>query len=616
VRREPATSARSPDAVPYPPPLGSSIPPPPAPPEDAGPGRLSPQSVLLGAGAVAVVAAGAATSTDGAAGTSRLVVAALAAVATVASVRAGRRRLRTTEEVLAATAAVLALMAATTATRTLDVPLLAGLVAGFLVVSRVGRTAVTWPVAAWMAAQLAVLAGPAGARLHPAAHVAVVLGTALAGLLIAGSARRAVAVVALVTTVPWWVAGVAEAQRLAWSADAAGWARAAAAGLLAVAAAALLATRSRRTLRPLFGPRPAVPVLSGVVAGAGVAGALSGAGPVGVPTTGYLGLALAAVVAERASTRPGAVVRPAGLAAASTLAGLAVVELSIDGRWAALALLLALAALPALLVAARQPADRPGALPVAVGCLAGATVLAHAGGVFAADRAGTILLVLALATLGAATLLREHRSEVPLAVTGTVVGALALALPGDSSSAAAPLAVLGAALTGYGTLAHRRSARAVGCAALVAAAWLTAAAAEVAALEAWTLPAAAGLLLFSGRRLADAPSWSAWGPALLTGYVPSVLLAVLEPGVGRLLLVVAAATLTTTAASRWDVQAPFVVGAGALVVVALGRLVEALPWPALIAVAAAGTVLVGMGASYENRRGQARAAVGRVADMR
>jgi len=82
------------------------------------------------------------------------------------------------------------------------------------------------------------------------------------------------------------------------------------------------------------------------------------------------------------------------------------------------------------------------------------------------------------------------------------------------------------------------------------------------------------------------------------------------------LLVVAAATLTTTAATGWGVRAPFLVGAGTLAVVAVGRLVAVLPVPGLVAFAVAGAVLLGVGASYESRRRQAREAIASVADMR
>jgi hypothetical protein len=571
--------------------------------------------VLLGSGALVVVAAGAASLSDvGAVG--RGLVAVLAGAAAAGSVGADRRQLRATAEVLAGSAAVLAVIASWSPAGAGHALVLAGLAALLLALRPVSPSIVAWPVAAWLVAQLGVLSALHPIEFRSLPHVAAVLGTALAGLLVTGVGRRPVAVVALGTTAPWWAAGVLEGQGLLWADGTGGGSRALAAALLVAAAAALLAVRSRRLVRPLLGPRPAVPVLCGLVAGAGVAGALSAGGPAGVPAVGYLGLALAALVASVASPRPDAVLRPAGLSAASTLTGLAVAQLLGDARWGALALLLVAAAVPALLVAARQPADRPGALPVAVGCLAGAGLLADAARALTPRQAAWCLLALAVASLSGAGLLRRQHPELPLAVAGTVVGGVGLLVIGYGPALAPPLAVLGAALTGYGTVAGRRGARAAGCAALVAAAWLIAATAGMTVVEAWSLPAAAGLLLFSGRRLADAPSWPSWGPALAAAFVPSGTLAVVEPGTLRLLLVVAAATLATTLGAVRAVQAPFVVGAVSLVAVAVGRLVAALPWPGLVAVAGAGVLLLAIGAGYEQRRRQAAAAVGHVTDMR
>ena len=614
--------------VAYPPPLGGPVTPPPAPPEaETGPGEASPQGVLLGAGAVAVVAAGAASLLVGGP-VGRGLVAVLACVAAGVSVLVGRRDLRTTEEVLAGCAAVLAVIAAYRAGGGWSpwvLAVLAGLLLGLGRLAqlarpgREGRSAAAWSISAWATAQLAVLALLGALRSGSAPHGAAVLGTALAGLLVAGVGRRSVAKVALVSTAPWWVVGVVQGLRLVWAARTDDEWRTGIAALVVAAAAGLVLVRYRRLLRPLLGPRAGVPVLAGLVAGTAVAGALSATGPIGVPLTGYLGLGLAALVAALAPTARESVVRPAGLTTATTLAALAVGQLLASGRWPALSLLLAVAALPALLVAARQPVDRPGALPVAVGCLAGSVLLADAGRVLTPGTAGTLLLVLAVASLAVATLLREHRSEYPLALTGAVVGLIALAVPGHWAAASPQLAVLGAALTGYGTVAGRDGARAAGCTALAGAAWLTAAGADVTVPEAWTLPAALALLLYAGPRLADAPSWSSWGPGLVTAFAPSVFLAVVQPGLTRVLLVVAAATGTTLAAvllTRQGVQAPFVVGAGSLVTVAVGRLIDVLPWPGLAAVAVAGALLLAVGAGYEHRRQQALGALARVADMR
>ncbi|GAB3346873.1 SCO7613 C-terminal domain-containing membrane protein [Modestobacter lapidis] len=601
--------------APYPPAPDQPRPAGAAPPEsETGPGRVSPQSVLLGAGAVAVVAAGAASLPVGGP-VGRGLVAVLACVAAALSLTAGRRGLRTTEEVLAGCTAVLAVIAAHSSDGGWSPLVLAALAAALLVLGLLGRAAATWPVSSWATAQVAVLTALGDLSGGSGPHAAAVLGTALFGLLVAWRGRRSVAVVALLSTAPWWLGGVLEGLGVAWAGNTDAATRTGAAALVMAVAAGLLTVRSRRELRPFLGPHRTVPVLTGLVAGAAAAGALSAAGPVGVPLTGYLGLALAVVVAAVASPRPESVLRPAGLIAASTLTALAVGQLLAAGRWPALALLLVAAALPALLVAARQPVDRPVALPVAVGCLAGAVLLGDTGDVLGPALAGTLLLGLAVASLGVATLLRWERPEPPLAVTGAVVGVVGLVVSGHWESAAPQLAVLGVALTGYGTIAERNGARAAGCAALVGAAWLTARGADAGVAEAWTLPVAAALLLYAGPRLADAPSRSSWGPGLIAGFGPSVALTLVHPGVVRVLLVVAAATLTTVLATRWGVQAPFLVGAGSLVVVSVGRLVDALPWPGLAAVAAAGACLLAVGAGYEHRRQQARGALARVGDM-
>ncbi|WP_138760288.1 SCO7613 C-terminal domain-containing membrane protein [Modestobacter altitudinis] len=603
----------------YPPPLGRALPPPPAPPADEGLRRVTPQQVLLAAGAVAVVVAGAASLSL----TGRLVSTVLALAAAAASVRSARRGLRASEETLAIAAVSLSVLG-DRATSTDRGVLVLGLLAGlWWLLGRVARSTVTWPVAAWLTAQFAVLTALTGGEPAAPAQVAAVLGTAVAGLLVAVRARRPVAGTALVTAAPWWVTGVVQGLHLVWTTPSGS--AAALVGLLLVAAAgALLALRRRPSLRRLLGPRPAVPVLAGAVTGAAVAGVLQALGPAGGPAAGYLGLATAALVGQFASPHPRSLVRPAGLAVAATATGASVVQLLAEGHGTALALLLLTAAAPAVLVAARQPVDRPGALPVTVGCLAGSALLAEADGSLAPGWTGPLLLTLAVVALAAATLERHSRAEVPLAVSAVVVGVVAVAhvgRTGDAAAASVALAVLGAALVGYADRTSRAPARAGGCAALVGAAWLAIGDAGVRVPEAYTLPLAAVLLLYAGRRLRTGDSWSSWGPALVAAFGPSVVLSLVQPDLLRVLLVVVTATLTTitatglTAASE-GVRAPFLVGATSLVVVAVGRLAAVLPAAGSVAVAVAGVLLLGAGASYESRRRQAREAVASLADMR
>jgi hypothetical protein len=604
---------RSPEVL-YPPPVGTHLPPQPAPPEDDGLRRVSPQQVLLAAGAVAVVVAGAASASL----TGWVLPTALALGSAAASLVCGRRGLRSSEETLAIAGVALVVVSVRASTGGESAVVLTVLTVVFWLLGRLGRTAVTWPVAAWVTAQLAVLVGLADVRPAGLMHVAALLGTAVAGLLVTLRARRRVSMVALATSIPWWIAGVLEGTHLVWTTASPNTA-AGAGALLVAASAGLVALRLRPGLRPLLGPRPVVPVLAGAVTGSAVAGGLQAIGPAGVPAAGYLGLVTAALVAEFASPRPHSLARPAGLALAGTATVLAVVQLLVDGRWTALAVLLLTAAAPAVLVAARQPADRPGALPVAVACLAGSVLLAEADGTLSPAWAGPLLLALAVLALAAATLERHERAEVPLAASAALVGLVAvghIGRSGSTPSLVGALAVLGATLVGYAGRTDRAPARAGGCAALLAAAWIAVGSADVRVPEAYTLPLAGVLLLYSGRHLATEPSWSSWGPGLTAGYGPSVFLALLEPELPRVVLVVAAATLTTIAATGWAVQAPFLVGAASLVTVAVGRLVAVLPAPGLVAFAAAGAVLLGAGTSYESRRRQAREAIASLADMR
>ncbi|MGY1709752.1 SCO7613 C-terminal domain-containing membrane protein [Geodermatophilus sp. SYSU D00758] len=180
------------------------------------------------------------------------------------------------------------------------------------------------------------------------------------------------------------------------------------------------------------------------------------------------------------------------------------------------------------------------------------------------------------------------------------------------------LALAGGAAACYAVVTGRRLAAVAAVADLVLAAWVALAGAGVGTPEAYTLPAAAGLLAIARPGIrSGARSWAAEGPAVAAALVPSALLVVADPSAVRLVLVVAAAGALTVAGTLTHRQAPFLVGAGALAWVVLGRLGPYAPLvPRWVILAVVGLLLLVVGATYERRRQQAREAVAWVAQMR
>ena len=107
-----------------------------------------------------------------------------------------------------------------------------------------------------------------------------------------------------------------------------------------------------------------------------------------------------------------------------------------------------------------------------------------------------------------------------------------------------------------------RAAWRVGAAQLVFAAWVGAATAGLAAVEWYSLPAAAGLLLAAGPRLRHGASWPAWGPGLLVAAVPSTVLAVTTSDGARAVGVLIVAAARAGRGARTGIRAPLMVGAG------------------------------------------------------
>ncbi|WP_157936736.1 SCO7613 C-terminal domain-containing membrane protein [Geodermatophilus chilensis] len=574
------------------------------------PYRARPPLLLLVVGAVLVVSAGGAAAAVYGGGSARVLLLALAAVAAGASAWGSHARLRATEETLAAAAVGLAVLGADAGTPLLRGSVVPPLVLGgvFLVLAGLLRRPATWPLAAWLAVQLAAVRVLDGSEAGTVRMVGM-LTVALVGLGVALGARRLVARLALVTTAPWWVAGVVSALGTAWSGDAA--ARWTSAALTVAAALELIAARLDRTLEPLLGPPVAVPVLAGAVSGAALGGALGAPGPGAVLLAGYTGVLIAAGAAALLTGWVRGLFLPAALAAGGTLVVLSVGRLVAGSRWLELVLLLVLTALPCVLVAALRRDDRPVAVPAAVGCLAAAALVAAASGLVGIGLAAGALGLLYAASLGVGLVL-DPQTRRATVVTGAVCAGLAVVLlvvARDRGVLAVQLATQGLVTCAWGWFVWhmpdpRRAqpegspAWRAGAAQLVGAAWTAAALADASVPEAYTLPAALGLLLGAGPRLADGPSWPTWGPGLLMAAVPSVVWAVVAPGSTRpvLVLLVAAAVMATAA---WRaVRAPLLVAAWTAVALALGLAVLALPLPVTGALAV-GVVLLAVGARRE-----------------
>ena len=386
-------------------------------------------------------------------------------------------------------------------------------------------------------------------------------------------------------------------------------------GVLAVAGvgALVLARRSPVTYFPEL-----VPGAVGAVVGLALAGSLQTVGQPGPWIAVGLGLALltgAVLVATRTAVAAGLV------ASGAALAGAHAILMAEDERYGALALVALLAAVPATAAALRLPLLRRPATGAALLAPWAAVLLARADGLLSAVVGGLLLALLAALCFGVATLRAGRPEEWVAAAVGAVSGLTAGLLSSGVEAwgqVGIQLGIAGAAAGAYALTAHRRWVGVVAVVDLVVASWIAVGGAGVETPEAYTGPAALGLLVIALPALrSGAPSWAAEGAAVGVALVPSALVVVAEPTALRLVLVLTAAAALTVAGTLLHRQAPFVVGAGVLAVVAVGRLAPYAPLlPRWVTLGAAGLLLLVVGATYERRRQQAREAVAWVAEMR
>lgn len=129
---------------------------------------------------------------------------------------------------------------------------------------------------------------------------------------------------------------------------------------------------------------------------------------------------------------------------------------------------------------------------------------------------------------------------------------------------------------------------------------------EVGVAEAYTGPVAFAALVagwFAARHNAALTSWTAFGPGLLAGLLPSLALVAVTPGdPGRRLVLGAVALAVVLAGARLRLKAPIAAGGVVLAVLAWHEVL--LFWdylPRWAPLAMAGAVLVGLAVTYERR---------------
>lgn len=348
---------------------------------------------------------------------------------------------------------------------------------------------------------------------------------------------------------------------------------------------------------------------------------------VGLPYAWVLAAAAVVTVAVAVDVvrRPGAALVPrlSALAASGALALLwssadRAAVLAVCGTFAASAAVLAhVLAAPTASPAERATARVAGAFAVlALGVEAFASGLT--AGLPGHLAAFAVLAVAVLAACAAAAWHRiPGREQVSTAVEGAgyVLAATALALTASHPDALSlALAVSGVAGLALALRPDRRRAALAGTALLIASSWVRLSLAGVTFPEAYTLPVTAAALVIGHRRRTGNPetgSWPAYGAGLSATMLPSLSAAFNDGNWVRPLLLGMAALLVTVAGVRTRLQAPLVVGSGVLVLVGVHELAPTVVQvlglvPRWVPLAAAGLLLLLLGATYEKRIDEAR----------
>ncbi|MCI3244359.1 SCO7613 C-terminal domain-containing membrane protein [Streptomyces spinosisporus] len=287
---------------------------------------------------------------------------------------------------------------------------------------------------------------------------------------------------------------------------------------------------------------------------------------------------------------------------------LPLVFLSLPSQTATVAVLSALTAVFA--AASTRPHLAPVTAPAAL--VYGSALACATGAAAGWSLPHTALLVLvvpAVAALVAARPAAVH-ARVPVEITGAAAGLLAVGLAlTDPPMLALVLALCAVIAAGTAVRPDRRSVGYAAAALFLLASWVRLAAWDVGVVEAYTLPATVpALCVGAWRRHRDpqASSWTAYGPGLAATLLPSLAAAWNDAQSTRPLLLAAAALLLTLLGARHRLRAPLVLGGWVLVLDTLHELAPPLvrvagALPGWVVPALAGSLLLALGATYEQR---------------
>jgi hypothetical protein len=286
---------------------------------------------------------------------------------------------------------------------------------------------------------------------------------------------------------------------------------------------------------------------------------------------------------------------------AGTAIGLLAAVWSVADRDATL-LVLAVLTLLFAGVAVRRP-EAAGVAGLAAGGLLAAGGAARG---LATDQVGGLLLI-APAVLVALTFVLTGVRRLAVETSAGVLAVVAVGLTVDDAGWLSwALATAGLIALADALHADRRLVAAAGGLLLSASSWVRLADAGVEAPEPYVVPLALVALVLGWLRVRREPStrsFAAYSPGLSLLLLPSLIASFDDESLTRPLLLGAAALVVLLIGAQQRLQAPLVIGGGVLAVDALQLMAPyAAALPRWLTLGAAGLLLVGVGATYEQRR--------------